>query len=73
MDDDGETTYGTLMFLCFNLKNTFICVNWWTRQRIHNTLIVVDRYLRIMGDQTIPVWNRFIPHSSQVSIYHIKV
>ena len=36
------------------LKYTFICVYWWTRQRIHNTLIVVDRYLRPMGDTTIP-------------------
>ena len=36
------------------LKSTFICVYWWTRQRIHNTLIVVDRYLRLMGDKTIP-------------------
>ena len=45
-----------------SLKYTFICVCWWTRQRIHNTLIVVDRYLRLMGDK--------IPHSSQVSIYH---
>ena len=36
------------------LKCTFICVYWWTRQRIHNTLIVVDRYLRLMGDKTIP-------------------
>ena len=45
----------TPTFLCFNLKkNTFICVYWWTRQRIHNTLIVVDRYLRLMGDKTIP-------------------
>ena len=26
----------------------------WTRQRIHNTLIVVDRYLRLIGDKTIP-------------------
>ena len=33
------------------LKYTFICVYWWTRQRIHNTLIVVDRYLRLMGDK----------------------
>ena len=24
------------------------------RQRIYNTLIVVDRYLRLMGDKTIP-------------------
>ena len=36
------------------LKYTFICVYWWTTQRIHNTLIVVDRYLRLMGDKTIP-------------------
>ena len=36
------------------LKSTFICVYWWTRQRIHNTLIAVDRYLRLMGDRTIP-------------------
>ena len=35
------------------LKCTFICVYWWTRQRIHNTLIVVDRYLRLMGNKTI--------------------
>ena len=36
------------------LKYTFICVYWWTRQRIHNTLIAADRYLRLMGDKTIP-------------------
>ena len=36
------------------LKYTFICVYWWTRQRIHNTLVAVDRYLRLMGDKTIP-------------------
>ena len=36
------------------LKYTFICVYWWTRQRIHNPLIVVDRYLRLMRDKTIP-------------------
>ena len=35
-------------------KCTFICVYWWTRQGIYNTLIVVDRYLRLMGDKTIP-------------------
>ena len=35
------------------LKYTFICVYWWTRQRIHNTLIVVDWYQRLMGDKTI--------------------
>ena len=31
------------------LKYAFIYVYWWTRQRIHNTLIVIDRYLRLMG------------------------
>ena len=35
MDDDDETTYETTMFLCFNFKIIFICVYWWTRQRIH--------------------------------------
>ena len=29
------------------LKYTFICAYWWTRQIIHNTLIVVDRYLYV--------------------------
>ena len=55
MEDDDETTYETVMFLCFNLKiHLYICVYWWTRHRIHNNLIVVDRYLRLMGDKTIP-------------------
>ena len=37
------------------LKYTFICVYWWTTpQWIYNTMIVVDRYLRLMGDITIP-------------------
>ena len=36
------------------LKYTLIWVYWWTRQKIHNTLIVVDWYLRLMGDKTIP-------------------
>ena len=54
LDDDGEATYETLTFLCLNLKITFICVYWWTRQRIDNTLIVVNRYLQLMGDKTIP-------------------
>ena len=54
MDDDGETTYETPMFLCFNIEIHFYLCYWWTRQRIHNTLIAVDRYLRLMGDKTIP-------------------
>ena len=36
------------------LRYTFICVYWWTRQRIHDTLVVVNRYLRLMRDKTIP-------------------
>ena len=36
------------------LRYIFICVYLWARQRIHNTLIVVDRYLQLMGDKTIP-------------------
>ena len=36
------------------LKYIFICVYWWTRQRIHNTLIVVDQYLWLTGDEMIP-------------------
>ena len=36
------------------LKYTFVCVYWWTRQRIHNTLIVVDRYLWFMRGKVIP-------------------
>ena len=42
------------MFLCFNHKIHLYLFNWWTRQRIHNTLIVDDRYLRLTGDKTIP-------------------
>ena len=37
----------------FTLKYTFICVYWWTRQRILNTLIAADRYLQLIGDKTI--------------------
>ena len=54
MDDDGEITYNRRCSCVLTLKYTFICVYWWTRQRIHNTLVVVDRYLRLMGDKTIP-------------------
>ena len=36
------------------LNYTYICVHWWTRQRIHNTLSVVDQYLQLMGDKMIP-------------------
>ena len=36
------------------LKYTFICVYCWTIHTIHNTLIVVERYLRLMGNKTLP-------------------
>ena len=52
------TTIGQPMkrrcYCVLTLKYTFICVYWWTRQRIHNTLILIDRYLRLTGDKTIP-------------------
>ena len=78
MDDDYEASYETPMFPCLTIKYTFIYVYLWTRQRIYNTLIVVDPYLLLMGDKTIPDsaeprLESFNPHSSKVSIYHIKV
>ena len=51
LDKDGETNWVTLIWRCFRLKNA---IYQWTRQRIHNTLIVVGRYMRLMGDKTIP-------------------
>ena len=62
------------------LKYTFICVYWWTRQRIHNTLIVVDRYLRLMGDKAEPRLESFyppfvagidLPHQGVVDSYNL--
>ena len=50
-------------------KYTFICVYWWTRHRIHNTLIVVDRHLRRMGDKTIPDEAIDLPHHSVVDSF----
>ena len=48
------------------LKYIFICVYLWTRQRILNTLIVVDPYLRLMGIKKFQtrgcfVWNFLSP------------
>ena len=45
---------------------------------IKNTLIVADGYLQLVGDKMVPDsmdprLESFFPHSSQVSIYHIKV
>ena len=49
MDGDGETNDGTL--LSRGLKYPFC---QWTRQWIHNTSIVVARYLQLMAVETIP-------------------
>ena len=51
LDEDGGTAATRWLSRCFMLKYAFYR---WTRQRIHNTLIVVDRYLRLMRDNTIP-------------------
>ena len=49
------------------------CLGWDYKNPLH--LDVVDRYLRRMGDKTIPdeappSLESFYPHESQVSIYH---
>ena len=70
MDDDGETTYETSMFLCCNIKiHFYLCllVNE-TKNPQH-----LDCGRSIPATRRNLVWNRFIPHSLQVSIYHIKV
>ena len=83
MDDDGTKRRRSCVL---TLKYIFICVFWWTRQRIHNTLIVVDRYLRLMGDKTIPdsveprlesFYPPFVagidpPHQGVVDSYNLK-
>ena len=69
------------------LKYTFICVYWWTRQRIQNTLIAVDWYLWLMGDKTIPdsaepllesfyppfVAGIDLPHQGVVDSYNLRL
>ena len=83
MDDDRKRRYSCAL----TLKYTFIGVYWWTRQRIHNTLIVVDRYLRLMGDKTIPdsaeprlesFYPQFVagidlPHQGVVDSYNLSI
>ena len=55
MDDGGETTYETPMFLCFNLKiHIYLCLLVNETRNLQHTLIVADRYLRLVGDKTIP-------------------
>ena len=62
--------------VCLTPKCTFICVYWWTRKRINSTLIVVDRYLRLMGDKTIPdevpssVESFYLPFIADIDLPH---
>ena len=51
LNEDGQTNGDTLVAWYFKLKYIFYR---WTRQRIHNILIVVDRHLPLMRDKTIP-------------------
>ena len=75
LDDDWESSGDTLVSRCFKLKYDFY---QWTRQRIHDNLIMVDQYLQLMEAKTIPdsvgglPWNRFIHPivADQVLIYH---
>ena len=51
LDKDGGTTAKSWLSQCFYGRICFLSTNeTW----IHNTLIVVDRYSRFMGDTTIP-------------------
>ena len=51
LDEDGRITASCWYRGVFILKYTLYRS---TRQKVHDTLIVVDRYLRLMGDKTIP-------------------
>ena len=52
--DGGDETTTQRRCNVFNLKiHLYLCL-LVTRQIIHNTLIMVNRYLRLMGDKTIP-------------------
>ena len=69
-----ETDDDTLVSRCVYVKIRFLSVNSWMRQSIHNTLILVDRFMQLLGIKRFQtrrsvVWDRFIPHSSQVLIY----
>ena len=53
----------------------------WTKHRIHNTFVVVDEYLRIMGDKPIldsvePLLERFylssLPHLGVVDSHKLS-
>ena len=85
MDDDGETTYETPTFMCFNLRihlSLCLLVNE-TNNPQH--LDVVDGYLRLVEDKTIPdsakprpdsfyppfVAGIFLPHQGVVDSYNL--
>ena len=69
MDEDNETTYETPKSLCLNRNYIFICVYWWIRQRIRNTLIVVDRYLGRASSGIVlsPMIRRYLSTTSKCS------
>ena len=78
MDDDGETTYETLMFLSFNLKSRlYLCLlvnETKNPQRLDcGRSIPATHGEKTIPDSAEPRLESFYPHSSQVSIYHIKV
>ena len=50
-ETDGDTLHGIAMF--FSWKYAFYR---WTRQKIHNTLSVVDRCLKRMGEYKNPLY-----------------
>ena len=61
------------------LKYTFICLYWWTRQRIHNTLIAVDRYLRLSAEPRLEsfyppfVAGIDLPHQGVVDSHNLSL
>ena len=77
MDDDGERqSTGHQCSRVFTLKHTFIYVYWWTQQSIHNTLIVLDRYLRLGVVSSGIVLSPFVagidlPHQGVVDSYNL--
>ena len=78
MDDDDEKTYKTPMFLYFNLKvHLYLCflVNETTNPQLLDCCrsIPATHVDTTIPDSAKPRLESFIPHSSQVSIYHIKV
>ena len=46
-----QPVVNTLVSWVFCFKKLFY---WWSRQRIHSTLFVVNQYLRLKGNKTIP-------------------